>query len=355
MPEVHTVTHLVDLCHVGKPLVTMAKRYTPVRQTPAPQTPSVSSITRNTVTLIFMHALAHHKEIWEPVISRLFALEILEEGGVSIAEIWTIDCPDHGESAALNRDAPPSVLRSGRVSQHTYGGAVLALMRSGFIRGCAHSRLVLIGHCAGASAIVLSTTYPHSFDDIPISAMILVEPLMTHTDMAAEGTGVRAILDGRSQSALQRRDVWASRDEARAYLRTTGTWKLWNASVLDSYLTYGLSSGQGAGGVTLSYPKCHEGAAYTDLGEAQDALNRLSELSSSLPVHMIFGEDHPTPLRDVQAMMCSRAHRRNMASITVLPKTGHGAPQQSPKLVAEAIWKILVKSSRPSRILCGKL
>ena len=47
------------------------------------------------------------KETWEPTITRLFQLDDLAAIGnnslSTIVEAWSIDCPDHGESAAFNR------------------------------------------------------------------------------------------------------------------------------------------------------------------------------------------------------------------------------------------------------------
>lgn len=48
------------------------------------------------------------KELWEPIISSLFSLQDTDSIGpnsglrVNIHEIWTIESPNHGRSAALN-------------------------------------------------------------------------------------------------------------------------------------------------------------------------------------------------------------------------------------------------------------
>ncbi|TFK80681.1 hypothetical protein K466DRAFT_370156 [Polyporus arcularius HHB13444] len=234
------------------------------------------------------------KETWEPVISQLFALER------EISEVWTVDNPDHGESAALNKNVLPSFLRSGRVSCRTYGGAVLALMRSGLLRHSSTSRVVLIGHSAGATGVVLATSYPTTSEDVKVSSIILVEPWMVHPDLAAANQGVRAIFDALSESALRRRDVWSSRDVARAYFAARGAWKVWDARALDLYMKHGLtavaSPGSSRGGsVALSFSKRDESAAYADLGEGQEALVRLSTLCASIPVHVILGDQQPAP------------------------------------------------------------
>ncbi|RDX51291.1 alpha/beta-hydrolase [Lentinus brumalis] len=338
-------TYTVDLRLVDEPFVTFAKRYTRPSPTTGPCTQSTGVRSKDTYILILAHALGHHKETWEPVISQLFALER------EISEVWTVDNPDHGESAALNTHVSSSFLRSGRVSCRTYGGAVLALMRSGLLRHSSTlAKVVLIGHSAGATGVVLSTSYPTT-EDVKVSSIILVEPWMVHPDLAAANQGVRALFDALSESALRRRDVWSSRHEARAYFAARGAWKVWDARALDLYMKHGLtaiaSPGSSDGGsVTLSFSKRDESAAYADLGEGQEALVRLSTLCASIPVHVILGDQQPAPVKEVQAVTCDRAQGRATASITVLPKTGHMAPQQSPELVAGAILRILSEPGR---------
>ena len=48
--------------------------------------------------------MGFHKEHWELVINDLQA--ILNKGAkMKIHEIWSIDCPNHGDAAHLNEDA----------------------------------------------------------------------------------------------------------------------------------------------------------------------------------------------------------------------------------------------------------
>ena len=59
----------------------------------------------NGFTIILLHGTGFHKELWEPTIEDLFAL--LSQGGLEseIREVWTIDSPNHGDSAILNEQA----------------------------------------------------------------------------------------------------------------------------------------------------------------------------------------------------------------------------------------------------------
>lgn len=64
---------------------------------------------QNGFTLIFTHGLGFTKEVWEPIIERIFATENAKPGGLPIHEAWAIDAPNHGDAAALNA----AILQSG--------------------------------------------------------------------------------------------------------------------------------------------------------------------------------------------------------------------------------------------------
>lgn len=83
---------------------------------PRPSYPLVSTVKRywksnspylndpEALTLVFAHGTGFHKEHWEPVIDDMRA--ILGKGAKTrIREIWSIDCPNHGDAAQLNEDA----------------------------------------------------------------------------------------------------------------------------------------------------------------------------------------------------------------------------------------------------------
>lgn len=57
-------------------------------------------------TLIILHSTSFQKETWEPALADLFDLVSTSKPGhgsnVPIREAWMIDCPNHGESGALN-------------------------------------------------------------------------------------------------------------------------------------------------------------------------------------------------------------------------------------------------------------
>ena len=56
------------------------------------------------ITLIFAHGTGFHKEQWEPTMDDLYALLDDNKGTVNVREMWSIDAPNHGDSAILNEE-----------------------------------------------------------------------------------------------------------------------------------------------------------------------------------------------------------------------------------------------------------
>ena len=58
-------------------------------------------------TLIVLHSTSFHKEAWEPCLQELFKLisQSNTTTNLLIRDVWAIDCPNHGESGALNNQA----------------------------------------------------------------------------------------------------------------------------------------------------------------------------------------------------------------------------------------------------------
>lgn len=50
------------------------------------------------LTVILSHGTSFMKESWEPTLEEFYALG----GGRGIREMWSIDCPNHGEAVFLN-------------------------------------------------------------------------------------------------------------------------------------------------------------------------------------------------------------------------------------------------------------
>lgn len=83
------------------PFYVMAKCYTVVT------TGDVDS--PDALTLLLLHSTSFHKEIYEPTLDELASLVIRatstgrDGNHVVVKEAWAVECPNHGESAVLNR------------------------------------------------------------------------------------------------------------------------------------------------------------------------------------------------------------------------------------------------------------
>jgi len=52
------------------------------------------------LTLIFAHGTGFHKEQWEVVLEDMYQ----QKRGVRIRDVWSIEAPNHGDSALLNEE-----------------------------------------------------------------------------------------------------------------------------------------------------------------------------------------------------------------------------------------------------------
>lgn len=88
------------------PFRIVAKRYWIGELDPDADDNDIFSKTREDVrTLVLMHGVAAHKEHWEPTIQWLFENErALTAAPVRLRDMWSIDLPNHGDSAVLNEE-----------------------------------------------------------------------------------------------------------------------------------------------------------------------------------------------------------------------------------------------------------
>lgn len=74
------------------------------------------------LTLVCLHSTSFHKEVWEACLETLFRIvraTVSRRDSVKIREAWSIEAPNHGDSASLNSNAlqrPPYTTRCQSVS-----------------------------------------------------------------------------------------------------------------------------------------------------------------------------------------------------------------------------------------------
>ncbi|PCH36732.1 hypothetical protein WOLCODRAFT_82589 [Wolfiporia cocos MD-104 SS10] len=308
--------------HLNLKLV--AKHYLPIK-------PAVQG-----VTLLFTHGIGAHKEVWEPM------LEILlrNANAIGIHDAWSIDWQSHGDAAAVNdlvlREIPDGI------STREYAVGLRAFAMSLFMKSC--SEIIGIGHCAGSSALLLSThTTP-----VPYAAIVLVEPglyerTVWYKDHEKHMASCKAMYDAISG----RRDTWNSREEATAFFKQRDPWKRWDERVLNAHVVYGLKDhaieegGRQVMKVTLKCHKFQERMPLKDDIEIfLDAADTLRTLDASFPIHCVLGMRND--------VMYSILAMRRMASIQYIPGAGHAVVQENPDDVATCLHNILHGIGSPS-------
>jgi len=167
--------------------------------------------------------------------------------------------------------------------------------------------------------------------------LILVEPTLMTRQVLAEFTQSGA----NSPFAPLERDMWPSREDARAWMSRRSPWKDWKSQVLDHFIEFALRDLPIAtypntrSGVTLCCTRQQEAISDQD---AFDSIDRLTELCGMLPVHCIFGAKHDLVAAETQQALISG---RRMASVTRIPGAGHLVVQEQPFKLAERVFAIL--------------
>jgi len=318
------------------PLVTTAKRY---------WHPDLCCEEPDALTLIFLHGTGFHKEHWEPTFEDLFEAISRDQASPSglrtkIHEIWSLDCPNHGDAAVINEEE----LRWGY--WHVFAWEEYARSLHAFLQGngtgipvdFSKRKLVGIGHSMGAIAVMLSTTY---VCPVTFSSIMLVEPMLLHPPwIVPESTAL-------AEGARKRRDIWPSRDAAYDIMSARPSWRVWDPRVLKAFTEHGLrdlptTTYPDQQGVTLTCTKAQEVASYSDqLGRAR-AAKYLSTLCSQLPVHMIQGAVNepylPLAAKDYTVKVSAAG---KLASVQRVPHAGHLIVQTHPKGLAAAIYNAL--------------
>ncbi|KAF8447216.1 Alpha/Beta hydrolase protein [Boletus edulis BED1] len=299
------------------------------------------------VTLIFIHGVSGHKEQYHTVITRLLSLR--EVATYDIREIWSIDFPNHGEAATLNRHLLDEYkAHSGKdegtcttVDIAAYLHAFLSLPR---FRG---HNIVGMGHSGGCTVWVRALTM---FTSVYPNALILLEPTLMFPFMSP--TDPRSIHGAANvRGARAKRDTWSSRAEFRHWLATGGKsiWSRWDPRVLDLYVEHALEevvSSEGHGSyITPKLRKDEEAAIYTcqahtiepsQFAAVCTALNEAGRHG----VHIIWAELEEFVSKTAKAEILDAAEHRVKTQRTVAG-SGHLVPQLQPDALGDAMHEVL--------------
>ncbi|KAI0363879.1 alpha/beta-hydrolase [Pilatotrama ljubarskyi] len=309
-----------------------------------PPTADSSSSAAVCLSLVLLHAVAAHKEVWLPMLEHLFEIQsAVPTNAFNIVEAWAPDSPNHGRAAALNEErllAFPNGLAGTQ-----WARAIQVFLRSGLIApGCA---VVGVGHSAGACILIQSTdTYP--LDALPYASLIMLEPPLAtpETLRLAEENG--ELLPRAADIARMRKDVWpGGREQARAWFRKRLPWSRWDERVFDLFIEHALRDLPTAlypdkkEGVTLAAARDQEAGGYSHHEDAFAAMERLKELCPAIPVHCVFGEINDFASEELQAAIIDEKAGRRMRSVVRVTGAGHLVVQEDPRGCGLAMWGIL--------------
>jgi len=279
-----------------------------------------------------------------------------------IRDAWSIESPNHGDSAILNENKLLSGSYDLVFNNEDYARLVhamlaglgkLVLQESGNEREVntdfSKRTLIAVGHSAGCTALILSQTFhpPIHFD-----SLLMIEPMLLR-QIHVSKSYVTANIVG---MAARRQDVWSSRENAWDMFKSRRTWQAWDERILRLYVDHGLreipsTDPEGRKGVTLKCSKVQEAASYNDKMSQTRAYDFLATICASptTQVHIIWGSDDEYILPEVKEDIVAAA-KGKLASVRRLPGLGHLAPQGSPEGVANAIWATFVGTSQMANL-----
>ncbi|KAF9553883.1 alpha/beta-hydrolase [Agrocybe pediades] len=292
---------------------------------------------------LFAHGTGFLKEIWEPTIEHLFTCDQANQDATRVLEVWSLDCQNHGEAAALNDEL---FLREPKILNiHHYAQAFVTLYHSGLLGDIkkGKQKIALVGHSAGAIASVFATAGFGSPRGAPFDMVILIDPPLFAPEMVDNMTDVYKMVE---KTTPLRRAVWKSKDEAYKWLKARLPYKSWAPRVLRLYTEYGLRPlptplHAEKEGVVLICSPAHEAAAFSGTPDTLKAIDHLGKIMPIIPFHAIYGERNDMFSREVQNSLHDPSSGRTLASTRRVKGAGHLVPQERPDRLAEALKEVL--------------
>ncbi|KAF7973728.1 hypothetical protein HWV62_14292 [Athelia sp. TMB] len=325
-------------------------------------------------TLLFTHCISSHKEVWEPVIERLFQLQQTTPKARRVREAYSFDWQTHGAAGILNEEALKS--RPEGVTGYEWAAAIAAFVKAYHLDA---RKTVAIGHSVGAGILICSTMY---FLSTPYSSFILVEPTIVSEQMY-NGAFVhrqharlalisltpdhidahRFVDEMVISNTLKRRDVWEDKAVALKWLSTKSPWKYWDLRALELYSLHGLRPVGDGPNVTLSCAKAQEARAWAHnephpepgkppRSTPKDAAELFKSLCKQGPIHVIWGSRNNFNPVYIQEALTDESQGRVAASVTKVEGAGHFVVQEKPDALAEKIAAALDGSGQatPSKL-----
>ena len=198
-------------------------------------------------------------------------------------------------------------------------------------------RLIGVGHSLGAVANMMAA---HGRPDL-FQVLVLIEPVFLPPAILDQFAGEDNI-DNRSQwpwvaTALNRRDLWPSRQEAYDHFRRKEVFSRWSDEVLTDYINSGLRLNN-QGHYELTYPREWEARIYTL--PPTEVWNSIPQIEQ--PTLAVRGADSNTLSYDAWALW---QERQPQATFVELADSGHLLPMENPLILADTILEFLIGQS----------
>jgi pimeloyl-ACP methyl ester carboxylesterase len=247
--------------------------------------------------LLFLHATGFHAHLWIPYACRFAAAR----------RVLCLDQRGHGES-----DKPATGYR-----WDEFGHDLL-----GFLDALDLRDVDAVGHSMGGTVIAAAAAFGTS----RLARAVLLDPVLIPGAPYPEPAWDNLLASG----ARKRRDVWGSREEMFAALRTKGAFATWEEEFVRLYVDHGVAD-RPDGQVELRCPRDVEATIFA-LGVMSSGFGFLERLA--VPTLLVRGADSPS-LPDVSASEAMR--RLPDGRLLSVERSGHFVPQERSTLVMDAI------------------
>lgn len=185
-----------------------------------------------------------------------------------------------------------------------------------------------VGHSSGATALLLAEQARTG----TFRALYCFEPVVVPADPPLG----RDIGNWLAAGARRRREVFASRAEARAHYAAKPPFDRWAPQTLADYVDHGFAD-QPDGSVRLKCRREHEALVY-EMASAHDGFGRMGEVRCPVTVARGGDTDAMSP-----PALDGLLERLPDARAEVLPGLGHFGPLEDPALVAGSIRAFFTK------------
>ncbi|KAI9105695.1 Alpha/Beta hydrolase protein [Phlyctochytrium arcticum] len=308
-----------------------------------------SPTTEPNLVLICAHANSVCKEIWEPILARLFSSHPALAARVRSVYAW--DARNHGDSALLNRG------NENLNKLHHYDWMdsardaleVVKFAKTQESKRAGGFQFVAIGHSFGATQLLgAEIIQPHTF-----SAIIAAEPMIfPKTFFIDPATGEEVLPDENNnpwtQGAMRRKAVFESRQDMESNLRSKAFYKPWDQEILQIYMDKGFVETTD-GKLSLKCTNNNEASVFLGSLSTVFVYDRLPQLKT--PVLFLTGrrsdfahEVYPAPTGESVIKDVHLAGRVPGARHEWIDKAGHMVPLENVQGFVDACANFLQRA-----------